>query len=122
MSGGTNRPERRHQRWNFGDPLAATLGGHHVRLLDLSVSGAGLEHDMPFTNGREAVFEFGVGGVTVAAAARIVRCRLSRREPGGKLVYRSGLQFVDDTSGVRKVMTHLVMRARTPAAQSSHAS
>lgn len=113
----TDQVRRRFARLFFDASLEATLGGHPVRLEDFGRTGAGIEHAMPFSTGREATLECRIGGVAVRVQAQIVRCRLARRGTNGVLVYRSGLRFVDDRNEtVLQAVAELLMERRTGSA------
>lgn len=100
---------RRYARFFFESPIDATLGGHPVRIADFGRTGAGLEHEVPFTTGREAVLDVNLAGVRVRVTARVVRCRLARRTAAGDLVYRSGVWFGREGSvAVLEALTSLV--------------
>lgn len=102
---------RRMERMPFRHASPALMGGHEVRLMDLSLEGAGIEHDVPFSTGRSAALELKIAGTSVRVSATIVRCRLARREQG-RLIYQSALEFrAEDSTGrgaVRELMTQLV--------------
>lgn len=101
---------RRLERMPLGTTTRGLLGGHEVRLLDLSLEGTAIEHDMPFSTGRSATLEFRMMETTVRIHSQITRCRLARRE-NGRVIYRSALAFGPDDEGlraVRSVMAALV--------------
>ena len=112
MSSTAGPSERRNrERWRLQGGAGATMGGHQVRLLTLSLDGADLEHRLPFTTGREALLEAELMGRRLRLSSRIVRCRLARTE-SGITIYHSAVSFdPSDLAGegqVRAVLTDLI--------------
>jgi len=76
------------QRIHFPQPLTGRLGTFEVRVVDLSVLGARVEHERALAAGRHGPLRFEWDGEVIAADCRIVRSRLE------KGVHRSGVEFV----------------------------
>jgi len=93
---------RRVQRIHFPQPLTGRLGATEVRLVDLSVLGARVEHALPLSSGGHSRLVFEWNGEKIAADCRIVRSRL---EKGG---HRSGIEFVDLPSKLREIIRRLI--------------
>ena len=94
---------RRVQRIHFPQPLTGRLGATEVRLIDLSVLGARVEHARPLAAGGHARIVFDWDGERIAADCRIVRSRL---EKGG--VHRSGIEFDALPGPLRETIRRLI--------------
>ncbi len=96
---------------NFGVRARATL---EVRLIDLSLKGARIEHDEMLRPGTRCTLELppAVGAATLTA--RIVRSTVvgSLPKPDGdrQLIYQSGLAFVDVTADQRAALEAVLKR------------
>jgi PilZ domain-containing protein len=66
-----------------------------VRLIDLSTSGARVEHAFPMTLGKRGRFEFLCDGDGFSLEAEVVRSRLHRISSTER-VFCSGLRFLDE--------------------------
>ncbi|MBI2163333.1 MAG: PilZ domain-containing protein, partial [candidate division NC10 bacterium] len=86
--------------------VAGRLGGRarailDVRILDLSLTGARIEHLSPLRPGSPCAFELPTAIGSLVLAARVVRSTVIGNEPtpdGGRLLrYESGLTFVGVT-------------------------
>ena len=73
-----------------------------VRIGDLSVLGARLEHGQPLASGEHSRIHFEWDGEAIAADCRIVRSRVERG------VHRSGIEFVDLPRQTREVIRRLI--------------
>ncbi len=89
---------RRVQRIHFPQPLTGHLGTSEVRVVDLSVLGARVEHERALAAGAHGRLHFEWDGQAIAADCRIVR---SRFEKG---IHRSGLEFVALPAQVRQAI------------------
>jgi hypothetical protein len=82
----------------LGGRASATL---EVRLVDLSLSGARIEHDHPLTLGSAYTFQFPPALGSLVLPVRVVHSIVAGSEEGaqgGPLAhYQSGLMFVDLT-------------------------
>jgi PilZ domain-containing protein len=93
---------RRVQRIHFPQPLTGRLGATEVRLVDLSVLGARVEHALPLSSGGHSRLVFEWDGEKIAADCRIVRSRLEKGS------HRSGIEFVDLPSKLREIIRRLI--------------
>jgi hypothetical protein len=93
---------RRVQRIHFPQPLTGRLGATEVRLIDLSVLGARVEHALPLVAGAHSRLLFEWDGEPIGADCRIVRSRLE------KGIHRSGIEFVDLPSRMREIIRRLI--------------
>lgn len=100
--------KRRVQRLAIDPPISASLGGVTARLLDLSVDGAGLEHDAPILSGRPTTLTFTYGDETITLEAITVRCRLENARNGGGFVFRSGIRFTEVNAARVKALRSVV--------------
>jgi len=82
---------RRIQRIQFESPLGAKMEATPVVLLDISASGARIEHSFPLAKGRVINLSFEYEGKSIAIDCEVIRCHLENG-PGGA-AYRSGLAF-----------------------------
>ena len=93
---------RRVQRIHFPQPLTGRLGATEVRLIDLSVLGARVEHARPLAAGGHSRIVFEWDGEPIAADCRIVRSRLE------KGVHRSGIEFDNLPRPLRETIRRLI--------------
>ena len=96
---------------HFGARARATL---EVRLVDLSVSGARIEHDELLRPGSRCTFQLPPAVGSAILSARIVRSIVvgSTLMPDGdrQLLYQSGLAFLDVTPDQRADLEELLKR------------
>lgn len=102
--------KRKAARVNFPQPIDANLANMPVRLVDISTSGARVEHDFPLTNGKRLQLNFRCDGESISVLADVVRCRLeqSARSFARKMGYTSGLRFVEPDQSVSAVLWGLI--------------
>lgn len=92
------RPERRKkQRIQLTRGIIARLGTLGVIILDLTDSGARVEHFTRLDIGKRARFRFEWEGCEIAVDAQVMSCKVHRFAHGdsGATVYQSGLFFSD---------------------------
>lgn len=109
MASGDDR--RRIQRIQFESPLGAKMEATPVVLLDISASGARIEHSFPLAKGRVINLSFEYEGRSLSVDCTVIRCHLENG-PGGA-AYRSGLSFdLDDPSyaELREMIADAVMK------------
>jgi len=125
MASGDDR--RKIQRIQFESPLGAKMEATPVILLDISASGARIEHSFPLAKGRVINLNFEYEGRSLSIDCEVIRCHLENG-PGGA-AYRSGLSFDrDDPSyrDLREMIADAVMkdfvarRAHIEMAQGAH--
>ncbi|MDP9191185.1 MAG: hypothetical protein M3P06_05730 [Acidobacteriota bacterium] len=108
---------RRVERVHLAQPLIARLGAAQVVLVDLSVMGGRVEHDVPLIAGAYSQLVFRWGDTPIAIDCRIVRSRLERFSAGanGMTVYHSGLEFegltIETKSRLKGLICGFIIRA-----------
>jgi len=118
-----SRERRRVQRIKFKQPVAGHISNGQLQILDLSVGGVRCEHFYPLTSGKQVRLDFQWMGEKISLKCDVVRCRLQRSETAGRLIYFSGLRFLDPEeikqSALRKVLADVLARElrekRSPA-------
>jgi len=94
-----------------GVRASATL---EVRLVDLSATGARIEHDHPLTPGATCTFQFPPTLGSLVLFARVVHSMVSTcgesGEGDGMALYQSGLFFVDVTADQQAVLAAILER------------
>lgn len=101
--------QRRGARVLMQDPAPARLHLRAADLLDISLSGALVEHIVGVRVGELYCLFFPVKGVEREVLARAVRSFVSRVAPvaegEGLIVYRTGLEFVDQKESMAKSLS-----------------
>ncbi|HUR80679.1 MAG TPA: PilZ domain-containing protein [Thermoanaerobaculia bacterium] len=90
-----NDERREYQRLNLTEPLDAWFGDFTVRLVEVSMAGAQIEHDEPIPQGARGQLRFYFRGTEVeilSVTARLI-------EPG-----RSGLHFLEESEMLRALI------------------
>lgn len=112
------RPERRKkQRVQLSQPLVSRVGTIGAVLVDLSESGARVEHYTRLKTGSLTRFRFQWENEGIETECIIVSCRVQRFSPGddGLTVYQSGLLFTqprgETATTLRKMVSGFVARA-----------
>jgi hypothetical protein len=103
---------RRNTRLRMPDGYPAKLQLRDVDLIDLSASGALVEHVGPVRPGQLYQLSFALDGQQVNAQARAVRGQANRLAPPEngerRIVYRTALEFVRiDSSGSERITAHI---------------
>jgi hypothetical protein len=80
------------ERVSLAENLEGTLGGMAVRLVEVSTTGARLEHLERATVNSTLSLRFSWGGERVAIPSRVTRSEISSRR-GSSLLYHSGVEF-----------------------------
>jgi hypothetical protein len=95
----------------------ARLGTTPVVLVDISVLGARIEHNVPMTAGARAKLVFTFDDDEIVTECRIVRSRLERFSVGadGLTVYHSGLEFEDTPAQMKERLKQMIARFITRA-------
>lgn len=108
---------RRVQRIHLAEPVLARLGSSQVVLVDISVLGARVEHQMPMAAGAKARLAFNFDDQEIVTECRIVRSRLERFSVGadGLTVYHSGLEFEETPSTMKERLKQMIARFITRA-------
>ena len=122
----TERPERRASpRIRLAEPLVARFGSSAVLVLDISASGARLEHYSRIERGTVRPLRLQWNAEELGIKARVVASRVDRFVPGdqGLTVYRSGVAFIDEMSAEIERIAEIVsnLRAQTLVEQVANA-
>jgi len=106
---GKNR--RNIERIRLSEPIIARLGSISVVLVDISTSGARVEHHVSLATNARLRLTFKWDGDQIALDCVVIRCKLDRfsKEGGGLTVYHSGLAFETPTSESAKHLKRLVL-------------
>lgn len=111
---GARQNRRRVQRIRFVAPLSGAVGSTDVTIVDLSLTGAGIEHRGVFQVGARIVLSFVWEGERVKLPCTVLRSRLVGFAGGADkaTLYQSGLLFEpDSTRPVRQLIENRVERA-----------
>lgn len=109
-------PERRRiQRVKLSTPMTGRLSGMRVSIIDLSTTGARVEHSFPLAAGRRLRLEFPWQDESISLQCDVVRCLVQRDDGlGTREAYSSGLKFCEPPGPSRtslvRVITELVSR------------
>jgi hypothetical protein len=105
----TYATQRRGTRVLMQDPAPIQLHLRAADLLDISLSGAFVEHTVGVRVGEVYRLFFPVEGVEVEVLARAVRSFVSRVAPvaggEGRIVYRTGLEFIELKESMAKTLS-----------------
>ncbi|MFA6955113.1 MAG: PilZ domain-containing protein [Thermoanaerobaculia bacterium] len=99
------------QRIRFDSPLTAKIATNRVTLVDVSATGARVEHDFPLSSGKAVQLEFEFEGASMHIRCTVARCKLEKGD--GVALYRSGLAFaLDDPAlaDIRALIASVVTR------------
>lgn len=101
--------KRRHQRLTFQEPLSDVITAtHDVRILDLSLGGARVEHTNILRPGSMCHLRLPLRGRRVMLLCHVVWSRAVGRVEGETrgtgLLFHSGLQFVNVPSELRTLV------------------
>jgi len=108
------RERRRAARVRIQEDFPATLQLKDVKLLDISLTGALVEHTEPVNPGEIYRLCFPLEGQEVQVLARAIRAFASHRatKAGGerRMVYRTGMEFVGVEKGAAELMSAYIDR------------
>jgi hypothetical protein len=94
-------------------PVAGNLSNGSISIVDISLTGAKLQHNFPLSSGRRVRLDFSLRGERISLSCDVVRCRAERTESKA-LSYYSGLRFSDPAelahSPLRHILTDIVAR------------
>ncbi|MGH9456734.1 MAG: PilZ domain-containing protein [Thermoanaerobaculia bacterium] len=112
------RPSRRKcERIRLEEPIRAQLGGTPVTLNDVSMSGAGVEHQNSLQVGAKGRLSFAWNGETINVSCTVLRCKLVGFVTGRDraAVYATGVAFdgadVTPDHPIRQMIEACVRRA-----------
>ncbi len=114
---------RKRGRVNLQGTLRGTLGlGGEVRVINLSLGGAMIEHGEGLSPGQPCVLGLRLAGLDLRLRARVAWSRVHRasRSLGGEseVRFRSGLQFAELPEGAEVHLRHYLAGLRAPQAAS----
>jgi hypothetical protein len=89
------------QRIRFDSPLTAKIATNRVTLIDVSATGARVEHEFPLSSGKSVQLEFEFEGASLHIRCTVARCKLENSERG--VLYRSGLAFAEDDPALAEI-------------------
>lgn len=89
------------QRIRFDSPLTAKIATNRVTLVDVSATGARIEHDFPLSSGKAVELSFEFEGESMHIRCTVARCKLEKGENGA--LYRSGLAFSTDDAALGEI-------------------
>lgn len=100
------RERREFQRLKLADPISGRFGTRSVRILELGVPGARIEHEGPIKSNSADVLVFPWDAESIEIEAEVVRSVISKSSPslvgdaehpaaGAHAIYQSGLQFLN---------------------------
>lgn len=119
------RERREFQRLKLGEPIEGSFGARSVRLIEIGVPGARVEHEGPIRSSTQETLRFLWGGQTIELVAEVVRSQIAKASPslaatpdnptaGAHALYHSGLQFLnavgDSGHKLRSMLTDSVRR------------
>jgi hypothetical protein len=99
---------RRVERIDLDPCIHGSIGATAVRLVDLSLDGAGVEHDAPLAAGAAVRLLFTYGDARLELPSLTVRCRLQKSVTRNSFVYRSGLQFAELPADTRRTLRSVI--------------
>ncbi|HVR42871.1 MAG TPA: PilZ domain-containing protein [Thermoanaerobaculia bacterium] len=114
---GTRRSRRKIERIRLVPPVTGQLGSTPVVVSDLSLTGAGVEHQGSFAVGAKARLTFRWNGESVTIGCTVLRCRLIGFASGAQrlTVYSTGLAFDEESVAgehpIRRMIEASVIRA-----------
>lgn len=106
---------RRVQRITLDSPIPGSLSKQIVKIVDLSTTGARIEHSTPIAGRKVADLRFHAEGEDLGVSCNLVRSRLQRSAlDRGAIVYSSGLRFNDPAqesiARIRAIVASLLER------------
>ena len=102
------------ERVRLPQPIEGHLGVTPVRIVELSLAGARLEHEERATVNARAKLKFKAEGESLAIDSRVARSSLAGRR-GDVLMYETGVQFENITNEATRAVAILCGEAPPPA-------
>lgn len=108
------------ERFQLPEGIYATVGGLPVRLLELSVIGARIEHEarLPLT---APLLQIAWGEKSATLPVQIARAEIAGRH-GSHLIYQSGIRFTGKNAEAESVIASILGWADTTPSQNPPAS
>ena len=108
------RERREFQRLPLSESVPGSFGGKPVRLVEIGISGARLEHEDRETVGRTALLTFDWEDESIAIECEIVRSGVAPGPAAGGNLHHSGVVFVGAEEGsadaLRRALSSAVLR------------
>jgi len=106
---------RRIQRIRLDRTVRGRLSGMRVSILDLSTTGARVEHSFPLSSGRRLRLDFLWEEELISLQCDVTRCIVAGQRNGASAVgYSSGLQFCEPAltsrESLKNIISEIVMR------------
>lgn len=98
---------RRAERVQLPEPMEAMLGALRVKILDLGLLGAKIEHDDALETGATATLRFFWRGEEINILARVMH-NISAVGTYGEDIHQSGLEFVEAPEASGKLLRELI--------------
>ncbi|MEO8216398.1 MAG: PilZ domain-containing protein [Acidobacteriota bacterium] len=98
---------RRVQRIRLEQPLRGHLSGMRVSVLDVSTTGARIEHSFPLSTDRTLRLHFIWQDQDVTLECHVTRCTTEQAR-GTLRVYNSGLDFVEGAGGSKRILVGMI--------------
>ncbi len=106
------RPQRRFPRFRILGVGGSVTTPVEVEIINLSMGGALVEHQGTLLVGSECALTLPVTGATVSIRCQVVHSAVCGRVSGppgeGRLIYRTGLMFLDVSAEVESVLATLI--------------
>jgi hypothetical protein len=108
-TGSASRPERRagERLEILGDLRGSVMVYQGMSIRELSFGGAQIESPFPLQLDSLHDLRLELGDASVIVKGRVVHCSVSDMDRE-QVTYRSGLEFVQTSSGVRDVLTRFI--------------
>lgn len=115
---------RRLERIHLAEPIPARVGDLDVRVLDIGLLGARVQHERPLEVGTTSTIEFSHEGNRVFAGCRVVRCDFQPilSEARGERVYFSGIEFESSDEEAGRALKRLIADHITRALEAQRAN
>ena len=101
--------QRRGSRIRLQEPIPIRFHLWEARLVDISLSGAYVEHNDRVFPCEVYRLSFHAEGRSMQLLARVVRSSVSRliqlKEGEGRIVYRTGLEFIAGENGIAEIVS-----------------
>lgn len=105
---------RRIQRIRLDRSVKGRLSGMRVSILDLSTTGARVEHSFPLSSGRRLRLDFLWEDQLISVNCDVTRCTAEHTGSAKSIAYSSGLHFSDTAvasrEAIKNVIAEIVMR------------
>ncbi len=105
---------RRIQRIRLDRPVRGRLSGMRVSILDLSTTGARVEHTFPLSSGRRLRLDFLWEEELISLQCDVTRCIAGQGNGSSVVGYSSGLQFCEPAltsrESLKNIISEIVMR------------